>query len=212
MRKYLSLLIVILLAVLIFFQYKKYRRFRPPEDYAFNISEEIDPHYFDPEVVQTYYRSAQEIGSYARGMWFSEGIDVKYPDYDDVESQEAVRHYNRLIGHTQYLEELLKTSGELKGLGFNNAEIRRIVEEGLSPAQVKEEKAFEGFGKLQKNDEGKKVWELQNALVAKGYEMPVDGDFQDETVKGLKAYQEKEGLYPSGMLDFDTWQKLKLNK
>lgn len=55
------------------------------------------------------------------------------------------------------------------------------------------------------------VYILQAALVAKGYDIGkdgIDGEFGNNTLKGLKDFQQKNGLTVDGICGKNTWTKL----
>jgi len=58
---------------------------------------------------------------------------------------------------------------------------------------------------------GKQIMTLQNALLAKGYELPkygVDGWYGKETAAAVKKFQEENGMDPTGNVDGSTMEKL----
>ena len=64
MKKLLIIVLIITLPLIAFFQYKGYRRFHPPVDYEYVISNEIDINYYDQGLVEEYYTKAIEVGSF----------------------------------------------------------------------------------------------------------------------------------------------------
>ena len=58
---------------------------------------------------------------------------------------------------------------------------------------------------------GPDVTNLQLALIAKGFGLPIygaDGIFGDETEGAVKAFQASVGLPVTGVVDDNTWKKL----
>lgn len=207
MKKLALLIIIIALPLILFFQYKKYRRFHPPSEYDYPISDSIDVHYHDPEVLLHYYENAYKIGSFSRELWASKGVDIRYPDTSETETQSALRYYQQLLQTTTHLEGKLKYSRALKNQGFDNNEIKIIEERGISPQNFRLLHKMNLMG-LKIGVKGSTVWELQKLLTALGYEIPVDGIFSIETDQALKDFQRKNELYPSGITDEATLRAL----
>lgn len=64
---------------------------------------------------------------------------------------------------------------------------------------------------LRKGDKGEAVRELQEALVARGYDLPssgIDGDYGNETRGAVIAFQQDAGLTVDGVAGPDTWAAL----
>ena len=199
MKRLALLILIITLPILTYFQYQKYRRFHPPTEYDYTLSDSIDTNYYNPATLQQYYRSAYEIGQFARQQWHNHGVDVRYPD-DDSEAQRAAQYYQQLLSTTAQLEDQLATSYQLKQAGFDNLAIAQIEQEGLSPTSYRlaeEQDLLE----LAKGDKGHRVWALQKLLVQHGYDIPVDGIFSKETEGAVKDLQQKTDNYPSGSVD-----------
>lgn len=200
MKRLALLILIVALPILTYFQYRKYRRFHPPTDYDYALSDSIDAHYHDPVTLQQYYQNVYEIGHFARQQWHNQDVDVRYPDADDPEAQRASQYYQQLLSTTAWLEDRLVTSRQLKDTGFDNAAIARIEREGLSPPNyyLAEQQTLVG---LKKGDRGGGVWNLQKILVNKGYDIPVDGIFSEETETAVRDFQRKTDNYPSGEVD-----------
>ena len=68
---------------------------------------------------------------------------------------------------------------------------------------------------LQKGDKGAYVKELQNLLMKHGYILPkygADGDYGNETMVAVKAFQRANGLTDDGIAGVKTWAALKSEK
>ena len=199
--KRLALLILILtLPLLTYFQYQKYRRFHPPVSYDYALSDSVDAHYHDPVLLQQYYHNVYEIGSFARRQWRNHRTDVRYPDEENPEEQKASQYYQQLLSTTAHLEDRLVASQKLKDQGFDNQAIIRIEQEGWSPRNYRlaQQQSLEG---LKRGDRGSDVWVLQQLLVNKGYQIPVDGIFSQATEEAIKDVQQTSGNYPAGTVD-----------
>jgi len=204
-------LIITALFIIAFFQYKNYQKFNAPAYFNYKVNDSLDINYHDPLTLQQYYENAYEIGSFARELWFNKGIDIHFVDYEQEESENAVRYYKQLLATTEILEKRLLSSARLKSLGFNNEEIKSIEDLGLSPQNyifLKETELNQHLSGLKVGDIGHDVWELQKIILAKGYKIPKDGKFGTETEAALKDIQEKWDIFPSGIVDEATLQGL----
>lgn len=207
MKKLAWILVIILLLVIAFFLFRNYQRFHPGTDYDYQISSEIDTQYHDPRVVLDYYETAHQVGTFARSVWRSEGIDVRFPDAKDFEETEAARRYEQLLATAQFLENQLESSQLLKVQGFSNADIKELEATGLAPEQLTLYRQT-GPLPLKKGDQGAGVIQVQKLLVDQGFTLPVDGIFVDQTETALRQFQAQNGLVPTGMADAFTLQKL----
>lgn len=206
MKKLLLILAIILLGVVVYFQYQQYKRFNPPSNYTYEISPDIDVNYFDPIVLQKYYDNAYELSAYGRKMWVNEGIDVLYPN-EDEQSIRAANYYNQKLSTQRKLQDLLTHSTSLKKKGFDNKQIKHIIENGLSPASY-ELLSNQQYVGLALGDESQEVWDIQKMFIALGYEIPKDGKFGVETETAIKDYQIKNDMYASGRINKQTLKLL----
>lgn len=208
MKRLLTIIILIGVIAYIVVQYSKDRRFNPPSDYDYPISEEIDTEYYDSLVIKEYYKTALEVGAYARSLWNNDKIDVRYMDRENFNSTQATEYYNLLRATARMLENKLKRSKNLKeNQGYNNDQIRLIMEFGTTPEDLKFEENRILLG-LQIGMDGSRAWELQKLLNQKGDSIVVDGIFNIITYNRLRAFQTQNGLYPSGVVDNKTLEAL----
>ena len=101
-----------------------------------------------------------------------------------------------------------KEWGELKGVKYENAPADIITE----PA---EDKVTQTYGTLKKGAKGPVVKYAQQLLMNHGFSLPKygsDGDFGNETVSAVKAFQAANGLSQDGIIGKNTWAKLLENK
>ena len=61
---------------------------------------------------------------------------------------------------------------------------------------------------LERCDMGPAVAVVQSLLQADGYEVGIDGNFGDQTLYALRAFQEAEGLTVDGIVGLQTWSEL----
>ena len=207
MKRLAWLIIIVTLPVITFFQYKKYTKFNPPSIYQYPDNDSIDIHYYDPLMVEKYYENVYRIESLARELWYSKGLDVKFPDSEIEGSDAELKFYRQLWATTKVLEEKLIYSAMLKEKGFNNQDIKHVVEKGIDPGLLRYSDKQQLLG-LKFGDEGQGVWEVQNFLLKRSYDIPFDGVFGIETQQSLMDFQKKHNLIPSGIVNMRTLKVL----
>ncbi|MGW8123360.1 peptidoglycan-binding domain-containing protein [Roseivirga echinicomitans] len=203
------LVIVILIGIISYItvQYLKDRRFNPPSAYDYALSEKIDTNFYDPVVLKNYYKTALEVGSYARSLWRNDKIDVRFINDEDFESTRATDLYNEMIATANMLQAKLELSAKLKSEGYSNYEVQMYFEQGLTPEELKLDRNYDLLG-LKIGARGAAVWELQKLLNTNADSIPQDGIFNLITTNRLKTFQEKNGLFPSGEVDEKTLKAL----
>ncbi len=201
MKNIAILLSVVALVVIAYVQFKKHRRFSPPNEYDYVAkTDQIDANYHNQTLVTEYFETCYKIGNFARQTWYNEDIDVLTEDREIPQSANATATYTRLRTRTSALEARLRESKRLKSLGFNNDAIKIIEEKGLSEKNYATFMLLNGK-KIIKGQEDSSVWELQKLLIARGFSIKLDGVYNDETTDAVKSFQQKNMLYPSGIAD-----------
>lgn len=208
MKKLLILVLVIALPIIAYFQYANWKRYNTPSNFGYVISDKIDVHYYDVNLVRQYYENAVEIGRFANEVYANTGADVLFPDNTNTEELNASKYYHGLISSTKYIESILKKSAECKKTGLSNEDVKIVEKEGIDLTHISFYKMKGNYLNMQLGTVGNYVWDLQKALKDKGYELPVDGNFGLETDQQLKLYQSSINTYPSGILDEFTFMKL----
>lgn len=82
---------------------------------------------------------------------------------------------------------------------------------GADPVPEEPGKPAEAMPTIRKGSKGGEVKLLQEALLRLGYPLPkygADGDFGNETLTALKAFQQDNGLNADGVCGPKTWEKL----
>ena len=217
MKKILIAILVLILLIFAYSQYKEYKRFHPNNsDYKANEKADLD--YHDQSMVYNYHDAIEALNSFVSMQWSANGIDVKFPENDDRESQSAIREYGKKLAKVKYYEAKLKQSKRLKEEGFSNDDVKNYEVEGLTlenhnnnlKAKVIKEMFSRNVSKngLQIGNTGALVFEIQKRLVSKGYNIEVDGVFHLETFEAIKAFEEKNNLFADGILDELTLNRL----
>jgi len=204
MKKIIPIAIVIFLGIIAFSTFMKYHKINAPI-YQYADLEHIDVNYYDQSLVSTYFSDIQELESFVRRTWYNHGINVLYIDNDNEKSVTYGTQFNLLKSKIAYIKGKLSLSYSLKEEGFTNIQIKQIVEEGKPKWHFEEsyEMLSAKFG-----DSGKATWLLQNKLKSFGYDIPLDGEFKNETETALKDFQEKNNLYPSGEVNESSLKAL----
>ncbi|EAY28460.1 peptidoglycan-binding domain-containing protein [Microscilla marina] len=189
-------------------QYLKYRRYNPGRDYNYIAkTKEIDANYHDTKLVTEYFELAHKAGSFARKVWYNEGIDVLYEDQTNPQSQNAVQAYNQMLARIKHLEAKLIASKKMKAQGLDNKAIKFVEKKGITP------KNYELFQRIEKQpiikgDTTLLTWEVQNQLIKKGYKIPLDGKYRDVTEEAIMKFQIKNKIFASGKVDERTLRLL----
>jgi len=207
MKNLFYLIVVICLPLIAFFQFQNWRKFHPPKNYTESPSPDIDPNYHNSDVVLQYFQSLEQAATYARFCWKEHRIDVKSTSPHSSTEQTYVDTYQQYLAKAQMLKQKLIKSAEWKKRGFGNEEIILLEEKGnFLPRELSyllDNKVMAKVG-----DQSQLVFEVQKVLVEKGYSMPIDGVFKRETQEALKKFQTDQGIYPSGVLDRLSLEKL----
>lgn len=215
-----QILIVILVVILLIFgynQYSDYKRFHSPGvDYV--SDKKIDLNYHDKNFLLNYYQAIEDLNSYVRTQWVTQDVDVRNPEDDDKDTQNAVLGYNKKLGIVKFYEDKLVESAILKKQGISNKEIVFFEQNGLNAKDFKQflkrkflmdtYKSNPEKYSLKVGDYSSFIFELQKKLVEKGHEIPIDGLFRDITFNAVRAFEEKNGLFPDGKVDLLTLEYL----
>jgi hypothetical protein len=215
-----QILIVILVVILLIFgynQYSDYKRFHSPGvDYV--SDKKIDLNYHDKNFLLNYYQAIEDLNSYVRTQWVTQDVDVRNPEDDDKDTQNAVLGYNKKLGIVKFYEDKLVESAILKKQGISNKEIVFFEQNGLNAKDFKQflkrkflmdtYKSNPEKYSLKVGDYSSFIFELQKKLVEKGHEIPIDGLFRDITFNAVRAFEEKNGLFPDGKVDMLTLEYL----
>lgn len=137
-----------------------------------------------------------------------------------------------LVGEKTYGKGVIQALGSIKGSGgyklsvlyFVSPKKKAIDKEGVLPdVAVKnnisddtifDREVFDSFVPMNENIKpskgmtGLNVYGAQQRLKQIGYDVEVNGVMDEKTVAAVYSFQKKEGLWPYGVLDFTTKDKL----
>jgi Putative peptidoglycan binding domain len=207
MKKIALPVLILILSVIVIWQYRQLRRLSPPDDYEYTFREDIDVGYHDPGLVADYYETGYSVGTFAREAWRTHGIDVRHPDGDWALSRNAGVRYDRLRAVADTMGLRLSRSLALKKQGLDNDDIQAIEAGGATAEQVRVQKYFHAT-RLMRGDKSAAVTLLQGKLLDKGYTIPHDGYFWTETEQALLDFQQKNKLTATGVADLETLHTL----
>lgn len=210
MKGIIIFLLVIIVSMLGYNQYQKYQRFHPK--YVNYVSQDtMDTNYYDQKVVMNYYEAIEALNGYVISQWSTNRIDVRNPEKDNSVTTFAVNEYQKKLGQVKYYEAILKQSAIYKTKGLSNEEIKALEGNQLTEQALREYKEKQDFyvlfekalskKTLSIGDQGPWVYELQKSLATAGYTIKIDGRFREETYNALQDFEDKNELYPDGVLD-----------
>jgi len=213
MKKILIAIIVIIILIFAYNQYKDYERFHP-KNANLKISEALDLNYYNKETIYKYYEAIEEANSYMQMQWSANRIDVRSPESDDEETVLAIAEYGKKTAKLNYYKSLLEQSKKLKSQGLDNEDIKLFEAKSLNPEDYKKQESANKYKQMildmmpQKalfiGEKSAFIYELQKLLVKKGQTIAIDGIYKNITSDALKVFEEKNGLFPDGKIDVMT--------
>jgi len=203
MKKVLLIILVVCLAIIAYSTYMRYHKINSP-GYSYSIPDSIDINYHDQAVMNNYFQKAKELESYVRTIWYNHGMDVTHIDEKSPESVKYGKYFTTLSAQVAFLERKLKASYLLKSKGFSNEQIMSMEAQGVS--EIGWELAE--LVKVKYGERSQYVWDLQKKLISKGYDIPLDGYFREETLKAVSDFEKSVGMYSSGSINRKMLMKL----
>lgn len=216
MKQIIIFLLIVILAIIGFNQYKKYKRFSLTE-YGYQIPETVDANYWDQDFLYRYHQAVERLNGYVITQWSAHGIDVRNPKKDNSKTKAAVQGYSDLMAKVKYYEQALIASSDLKQEGLNNKTNPELskgsFEEKQDPELEKKYILRAMFDQLNNHEirpgvRSALVFEIQQILIKKGYSIPLDGIYRLETSNAITDFEQKNGLFPDGITDRLTFEAL----
>lgn len=208
MKRLLFLVIIVTLPVIVFFEWMAYKRTHFPADFIYQTSDQLDLNYYQPELVADYFESATSLEHFGRHCWKEYKLDVLVDKPVESPKKDLVMAYQQKLAHVKHIEALLEKSNALKQKGLKNDVVRLMLEHDMTESDL-EAHLFLGDKKtLGFEDQGEGVFKAQQLLKQKGYDLPVDGFFERQTLEAVKAFQESVNIYPTGKIGDLTVKKL----
>lgn len=214
MKQIIIFLLVIILAIIGYGQYKQYQRFSL-KNYEYKISDNIDLDYHDKSSLYKYYEAIEGVNSYIGSQWSLNRIDVRSPEDDDAETKLAVDTYTRKLAKVKYYEAQLVKSKSLKEKGLTNKDIKLFEDTDITlkdkqkaEADAKMINLFNNNSNVRIGEQGAFIYELQKLLVKNGFDIPVDGVYENITSNAILEFETKNNLFPDGKIDLLTLEAL----
>ena len=214
MKQIIIFLLVVILAIIVYGQYKQYERFSL-ENYEYVPSDNIDLDYHNKDLLYKYYESIEAVNNYIGSQWSINRIDVRSPEEDDAESRLAVDKYTKRMAKVKFYEAQLEKSKTLKDKGLTNDDIKLFENEGLTLKQLQKTEASNKMMTLFANNYNVKIGEqnafiheLQKLLVKKGFDIPIDGVYKSITSNAIMEFESQNNLFPDGKIDLLTLEAL----
>jgi hypothetical protein len=214
MKQIIIFLLVIILAIIGYGQYKQYQRFSL-KNYEYDISDNLDLNYHNKSVLYKYYEAVEGVNTFIGSQWSANRIDVRNPKDDDAETKIAMETYTKKIAKAKYYEAQLIKSKTLKDRGLTNNDIKLLEDKGitlkdLQKAEVesKIKTMFNNNADLRLGERSAFVYEIQKLLVNKGFDVTVDGVYQSKTHNAILYFEAKNNLFPDGNIDLLTLEAL----
>jgi murein L,D-transpeptidase YcbB/YkuD len=201
MKQIIIFLLIVLIGLIGWGQYKKYKRFSF-EEYAYRVPEGIDLAGSDKSVLFDYYQAIEAMNGYVITQWSAHGIDVRNPKKDNEKTKAAVAEYGNRMANVKYFEaQLLSPQKKEKPKQVSKEEQKKQLIR-------KQFYADPSQNSLRLGERGALVYEIQGILISKGHIIEHDGLYRTETFNALKDFEEKNGLFPDGKLDAITLEFL----
>lgn len=214
MKQIIIFLLVIILVIIGYGQYKQYQRFSL-KNYEFKISDNIDLDYHDKDVLYKYFEAVEQINSFIASQWSANGIDVRSPEDEDGKTKLAVAEYAKKVAKAKFYEAQLEKSKALKDKSLSNKDIKFIETDGITLSEHQKAQAdsklmvmFNNNTNLKLGESSAFVYEIQKLLVKKGFDISVDGVYKNITSDAIKSFEVKNNLYPDGKIDLLTLEAL----
>lgn len=215
MKQIIIFLLIIILSIIGYGQYKQYQRFSL-ENYEYKASDNIDLDYHDKGTLYKYYEAVEGVNTFIGSQWSANRIDVRSPeDDDDDETKLAVDTYAKKVAKVKYFEAELEKSKAWKDQGLTNDDIKLFEDKGITikdkqkaEADSKMKSMFNNNSNLRLGERNAFVYEIQKILVNKGFDIPVDGVYKNITSEAILEFEAKNNLFPDGQIDLLTLEAL----
>ncbi|MBF4983737.1 peptidoglycan-binding protein [Nonlabens mediterrranea] len=216
MKQLIIFILIIILGFIVYDFYKDWDRFHAPE-YHYSTEAIIDQEYHNQDVVMMYHDAITDLNSFIKLQWTANDIDVRLPEDDDLETTLAVEEYAQKLSRVTYLEQKLAQSASYKSNGWNNQQIIDFENNHSNPEEIKafDQKSLmkELYNNHWENSQriGAKnvlIFEIQKILIARGYDISLDGVFAKATMEALANFESKNNLFPDGKIDVLTFEAL----
>jgi hypothetical protein len=202
MKQIIIFLLILILVIIGYGQYSKYKRFSLVE-YEYKVPENLDVNSSEKGLLLDYFEAVERVNGYVITQWSSERIDVRNPANDDEEELAAVSEYRKKLANVKFYEaQLLSPSeGEKPQQPLSGREMKNQIVKVMFYANPI-------ANSLRVGERSALVYEVQRLIIENGIAIKHDGSFNAETFNALKSFEEKNQLFPDGKLDAITLEYL----
>lgn len=201
MKQIIIVLLIIILGVIGYGQYSKYKRFSLVE-YEYKIPETVKGNLENLDLFYKYHQAVEEVNGYVITQWSANKIDVRNPKDDDATTKAAVSKYRNKLAKVAFYEAQLLQPSEKNLPKITSEEDRK--KELIKDQFYSDPSKYE----MRLGNRNAMVFELQRMLIANGHQIRHDGIFNSETLSALKDFEASKGLYSDGKLDAITLEYL----
>ena len=202
MKQIIIFLLIIIVAIIGFGQYKKYKRFSLSE-YEYKTPDTIDIANVDKGLLLDYYEAVEALNGCVITQWGAEEIDVRNPKGDSEQELAAVAKYRKKLANVRFYEaQLLNPSGKESTRKVFSEDERK--KESIRAAY----QIHPDMNSFEIGDSSALIFEIQRLLNEKGDSILRDGIYKEETLNSLQAFEKKNGLFPDGRMDAITLEYL----
>ena len=201
MKQIIIILLIVILGIMGFNMYSKYKRFSLQE-YEYKVPEGLDVSKADKGLVYDYYNAIEAVNGYIITQWSANKIDVRNPKNDRESTLAAVNQYREKLAKVAYYEAMItqpKTTKEAKKLSKEDYKKQLIRKQFYANPEANQ---------LSIGDQNALVYEVQRMLNAHGDSLELDGLYRAETFNALLEFEQKNGLFADGKLDAITLEYL----
>ena len=200
MKQIIISLLVLILLVICYGQYTKYKRFSLTE-YEYKVPEKVDVNGSEKGLLLDYFEAVEEVNGYVISQWSLENIDVRNPEDESEEVLASVSVYRKKMANVKFYEsQLLNPPKPIK------------LKEELSSEEKKKhlikKMFFSESNSIKIGDKNALVYEIQKLLNKSGDSIKIDGFYNTETYNAIKTFEEKNGLFSDGNIDAITLEYL----
>ena len=210
MKTIFTLILIAIVGCFAYNTYADYQRFKPVNTH-YVTPKNIDLNYQDKEVSMKYFEAIERLNTHIQSQWSVHQIDVRNPEKDNPQTQQALATLSQLKGKINYYENILKTAYSLKNEGLTPLEITTLINAGYSHASDQNKIAnhkqkvilttYITNAPQEISNDKVLVFEAQKMLSTQGYNLLVDGVNATATQEAIKLFEIKHNLLPDGILD-----------
>lgn len=201
MKQIIIFLLIVIVALIGYGQYSKYQRFSL-KNYGYQIPEDLDVSKADQKTLLDYQEAIEAVNGYVITQWSAHKIDVRNPKKDNERTQAAVSTYRNKLAAVKFYEQQITLEGTAQ------TEPVETPQGDIQKELVREMFAAQNSQTLRVGARGALVFEIQKLLIARGYDIPLDGIYRTETLNAVQSFEQEKSLFADGIIDAITLHHL----